>query len=475
MPSTIRTAAGFSGLLHRAPASFGIRDEDGLWRAGDLDRWASEVESALRDAGLEPGDRVLAVVRRTARDVATLIGAQRAGAVVVPADSGIPVRRRAAIAADCGARFSITHDGNGIRTHPLAGPDGAHGEHAGGLLIYTSGSSGTPKGILCPPAAVGFAVRAIAECLRYRPDDVIAQPLPLTFDYGLYQVWLAMLAGAVVRLYPEGAAGPALLGRLAADGVTVLPSMPVLSEALVRLADRRGRTLPGLRLITSTGGACAPAQVRGLRRLAPAARIVPMYGLTECKRAAITDPARADDSASGTALPGTEIRIVADGAALPAGAVGEIHVGGPHVMAGYWPVTDPVRNERFRTDADGVRWVATGDSGYLDAVGNLHVEGRLDDVFKANGYRTSAAEVEAALRAVDGVEEACVLPPRGDTPYAAAYRGAATADAVRAHLAELLEPAKHPATLTALAELPLNHNGKIDRRAVARLLEGEPE
>ncbi|MFD6108107.1 class I adenylate-forming enzyme family protein, partial [Nocardia salmonicida] len=398
MPTTTDTQASgvFSDLLRRAPATFGIRDEEGLWSAQDIDRWAGEVEAALTEAAVRPGDRVIAVVGRTARDVATLIGIQRSGAIVVPADHAMPIRRRQAIAHDCGARFEVSAPDGDVEVTALREAcrteSGEHSDIAGSLLIYTSGSSGTPKGILCPESSIEFAVHAISACLQYRPADVVAQPLPLTFDYGLYQVWLAMTAGATVRLYPEGAAGPSLIGRLGRDDVTVLPSMPVLSESLMRVADRRGRDLPGLRLVTSTGGACSPAQIAGLRRLAPHAHIVPMYGLTECKRATITslDPNRVDDTSSGVALPGTDIRIRATDEDLPPGIVGEIHVGGPHVMAGYWPLTDPVRNERFYRDALGTAWVATGDSGFLDPAGNLHVEGRLDDVFKANGYRTSA-------------------------------------------------------------------------------------
>ncbi|MFF2392316.1 class I adenylate-forming enzyme family protein [Nocardia sp. NPDC058114] len=468
----------FSNLLRRAPATFGIRDEQGRWSAQDIDRRAGVVEAALTEAAVGPGDRVIAVIGRTARDVATLIGIQRRGAIVVPADEAMPLRRRQAIAQDCGARFEVSarEADLEITTLPVASPDegGTHTDFAGSLLIYTSGSSGTPKGILCPTDSIAFAVHAISACLQYRPRDVIAQPLPLTFDYGLYQVWLAMTAGATVRLYPEGAAGPSLIGRLERDDVTVLPSMPVLSESLVRVADRRGRHLAGLRLITSTGGACSPAQVAGLRRLAPHAHVVPMYGLTECKRATISslDPNQVDDTSSGVALPGTDIRIHAAGEDLPPDRVGEIHVGGPHVMAGYWPLTDPVLNERFYRDALGTAWVATGDSGFLDQAGNLHVEGRLDDGFKANGYRTSATEVETALRAIDGVDEGCVLPPKGDTPYTAAYAGALPENEVRARLVDLLEIAKHPTVLVALPEIPLNANGKIDKRAVALLLEG---
>ena len=191
-----------------------------------------------------------------------------------------------------------------------------------------------------------------------------------------------------------------------------------------------------------------------------------MYGLTECKRATITRPGDNQNDGSGSALPGTTVRIVGtDGAELPAGADGAIHVGGPHVMAGYWPLDDTDLNARFYTDSTGTRWVSTGDIGHLDNTGCLHVTGRADDVFKANGYRTSVTEVEAALKRVNGVDQACVIPPSPSSPYCAAYTGSLDVNALWTELAAQLERAKHPTELIRLKQIPTNTNGKLDRPA----------
>ncbi|GAA5054940.1 hypothetical protein GCM10023318_30450 [Nocardia callitridis] len=400
-----------------------------------------------------------------------MIGVQNSGAIVVPVDASAPERRRETIASDCAARFAIGPDVVGsdiVRDlFPATGNETDVTPHAGSLMIYTSGSSGKPKGILCPRSAIEFAVDAIQSCLRYRPTDTIAQPLPLTFDYGLYQVLLAMRSGARVRMYPDGSTGPTFLGRLERDEVTVLPTMPVLSDALIRVSTRRHRTLGGIRLITSTGGACSKDQLAGLRRLAPDAQVLPMYGLTECKRATITTlGARGDELGAGRPLPGTQIRIGSD--ETPSrGSSGEIHVGGPHVMAGYWPLHDRTLNRAFRTDSRGVPWVATGDTGRIDTEGVLHVEGRLDDIFKANGFRTSTSEVESALMAVEGVTHACVLAPSNNGAFAAAFVGSVAEHEVRTRLGDHLEAAKHPPTLIKLAAMPVNGNGKVDRNVVA--------
>ncbi|MDJ0005840.1 AMP-binding protein [Rhodococcus fascians] len=466
-----------ASLLAAAPPTFRIEDGTGSFEASTINDWARTAETHLRDSGIRPGDRVIATVGRTARDIASLIGAQNAGAIVAPVDENTPARRKSAIAENCNARFHLTwHNGDAVAdriNRAGTAADDSHAAHlAGSLMIYTSGSSGAPKGIVCPAPAVEFAIHSIQRCLQYDASDLIAQPLPLTFDYGLYQIWLAMVAGARVKLYPDGTAGPTFLTRLDRDRITVLPSMPVLTDSLIRVSERRGRTLSDLRLVTSTGGACSGRQVAGLRRLAPHAHVVPMYGLTECKRATISAlGASGEGLGAGRALPDTDVRVRANRETdLPAGETGEIHVGGPHVMAGYWPLSDNELNQRFYTDEYGTRWVATGDSGHLDSTGVLHVEGRLDDVFKSNGYRTSATEVEDALQMTDGVDQACVVPPRSGTPYTAVYVGISSPEDVRRELHQVLESAKHPPYLIPLTDMPLNVNGKIDRPAVARLV-----
>ena len=480
MTVTIDQTEGILGqLLADSPHTFSVSDESGDHTGYRIRRWTQQTQFALQRSGVSPGDRVVVTTNRSARAFAQIIGVLNARAIAVPIDTSLPTNRRTAIETNCGAKWAISTSADSSdqirRTASDCDTQKDAEELAGSLLIYTSGSSGNPKGIVCPPSAIQFAINAIHNRLGYRADDVIAQPLPLTFDYGLYQLLLAMKSGAQVQLYPEGAAGPSFLSRLRNDGITVLPSMPVLSDTLIRVSQRRQHTLDQIRLVTTTGGHCSSKQLDDLKRLAPHADVLPMYGLTECKRATITVPGEpGEDNSAGRPLAGTQVVVMADHSkACDQEKVGEIHVGGPHVMLGYWPLSDAELNRSFYTAEDGTRWVATGDTGYIDQDGLLHVTGRQDDLFKHNGYRTSVSEVETALLAIDGITHACVVPPDQATTYAAVFAGSISEEEVRTQLADHLELAKHPPRLARMRRVPVTKNGKVDRQAIAAHLRKE--
>ncbi|GIE90975.1 class I adenylate-forming enzyme family protein [Actinoplanes regularis] len=341
-------------------------------------------------------------------------------------------------------------------------------------LIYTSGSTGMPKAVVSTHAQLVFAATAIASVLGYRGDDTVYCALPLSFDYGMYQIFLSALAGARLQLGSPGVAGPTLARQLVAHRATVLPAVPALARALARLLSRPGVAAPRLRLLTNTGAAM-PAEVLGeLRARIPSLRVQLMFGLTECKRAAImpVDEDLRRPGASGRALPGTEILIVdADGVPAAPGTVGEIVVRGPHVMAGYWRRPE-LTASRFPRVEGLFPQLNTGDYGWMDADGYLYFVGRRDDIYKERGTRVSVTEVEAAAYRVPGVEAAAVLPPRAEDATDSATLfvvGVLTAQEVLTALRSELDEIKTPRTCLVLPELPLSRNGKVDRAALYRL------
>jgi len=206
-----------------------------------------------------------------------------------------------------------------------------------------------------------------------------------------------------------------LISTIHERGVTVIPVVPSLAELLVRLAARHPAVLP-VRLFTNTGAALTAPMIASLRARFPHASVVPMFGITECKRVSIAeyDGDLLRPGAVGRPLDGTELLITGDdGRPLAAGQVGEIVVRGPHVMSGYWRAPQ-LTAQRFRRDpVTGVMSLHTGDYGRLDADGYLYFEGRRDDMFKRSGLRVSALEIEAAACDVPGVRAAAVLPPAG--------------------------------------------------------------
>ncbi|MEV5149900.1 class I adenylate-forming enzyme family protein [Streptomyces sp. NPDC052727] len=338
-------------------------------------------------------------------------------------------------------------------------------------LIYTSGTTAMPKAVVSTHQQMMFAVHAIAERLAYRADDVVYCPLPLSFDYGLYQVFLSVLAGSHVWLGSATESGPALLANLVRSRATVLPAVPPVSAALVRLLRRRrDAERPPLRLLTNTGAALPADIPHALREELPGLRVQLMFGLTECKRLTISEP---DEDAirpgsCGLPLTGTEVFVVDEaGERLPAGEVGEITVRGPNVMAGYWrrPELTAARFPR----RDGLfPELRTGDYGWTDEDGRLYFAGRRDDIYKQDGFRVSAIEVEAAARGLPDVDTAAVLPPDGTRPEAVlVVTGTADPTTVLHRLREHLEDYKVPRICHAVDALPVNANGKTAKAVLA--------
>ncbi|MFJ8275772.1 class I adenylate-forming enzyme family protein [Streptomyces griseoviridis] len=335
-------------------------------------------------------------------------------------------------------------------------------------LIYTSGTTALPKAVVSTHGQVLFAARAIQQVLGYRADDIVHSPLPLSFDYGLYQLFLGALSGAAVHLGRPAETGPALLTRLRESGATVLPAVPSVSGALARLLRRAGTGLPNLRLLTNTGAAMPEETLGALRAACPRLKVQLMYGLTECKRATVmpADGDLARPGSSGLPLPGTDVYVTDDeGRRLPPGAVGEITVRGPHVMAGYWRRPE-LTAEKYVRDEGLFPRLRTGDYGWLDEDGYLYVTGRRDDLYKAGGFRVGAAEVEAAARRVTGVQSAAVLPPHGERPALLFVTGDVEGRQVLEGLREQIEEFKIPPRCLVLERLPLTGNGKVDRKAL---------
>lgn len=359
---------------------------------------------------------------------------------------------------------------------PLPGPGTLGVDPA--CLIYTSGTTSLPKAVVSTHQQMLFAATAIQRSLRYRGDDIVFCPLPLSFDYGLYQLFLAALSGAQLRLATPTEAGPPLLRSLENSGATVLAGVPSVSDRLAWLLSRSGpgRGGPaGLRLLTNTGAALPAETMTALRSALPGLRIQVMYGLTECKRAAIMPPDGDLDrpGSSGLPLDGTEMYVASDtGERLPPGEIGQFVVRGPHVMAGYWRRPE-LTAERFHRAEGLFPELRTGDYGWMDEEGYVYFSGRRDDLYKERGFRVSCTEVEAAARRIPQVSAAAVLPPQDGKPALLAVVSELRTDELLALMREQIEPFKVPRRCARLPELPVNGNGKVDRRRLASLVSAD--
>lgn len=487
LPVFIQQFAESSARAH--PDAVAIRDRHGdlthaaVWaRSGQLSSW-------LRGRGVGQGDRVLLRLRNSREFVLLFHAALRVGAVVVPTSPDLRAAQVAHIVRDCAPVLCVVEgddaefSAEGCPTVDVATAmaksqaEPADLDEAGrfgaalaspqdvAFLIYTSGSTAAPKGVVCPHEQVVFAAGAIAERLGYRETDVVYCRLPFSFDYGLYQILLACLAGAALAL-PESASDVQVLKEVRSAGATIVPVVPTLATVLAVLATRDRRPT-AVRRFTNTGAELTAEHSRRLRETFPDAEIISMYGMTECKRITISGPD--DDLARpgtvGKALTGTEVVVIDElGAPVAAGTVGEVVVRGPHVMAGYWNAPEETAKRYRPNQTTGATELHTGDFGWLDDAGDLHLVGRRDDIFKRRGVRVSTAEIEAAVLTVDGVREAAVVPDVPSLGLVLWYAGTITADALRAELPGILDAARLPDRILCRPELPRTAHGKLDRR-----------
>lgn len=278
-------------------------------------------------------------------------------------------------------------------------------------LVYTSGSTGEPKGVMSDHSNVDFVSSSIIQYLENTEEDVIIDLLPLSFDYGLYQVLMTFKVGGRLIL-EKGFLYPAhILKRVEQEKVTGFPGVPTIFAELVQM-ELSGFDLLSIRYLTNTAAALPVTQIEKIRSQFPLARLFSMYGLTETKRTLYLPPSELDcrPDSVGIAIPGTEAWLEDEtGNRLEPGQVGELVVRGRHVMRGYWQ--DPeLAAKRFRPGSiPGERLCYTGDQFRMDEDGFFYFIARNDDMIKSRGEKVSPLEIERVLSALEGVREVAVI------------------------------------------------------------------
>lgn len=344
-------------------------------------------------------------------------------------------------------------------------------------ILYTSGSTGHPKGVMLSHANLWLGAKSVAQYLEMQADDVVLAVLPLSFDYGQNQLLNAWYAGSSAvpldYLFPRDVAK-----ACATHQITTLAGVPPLWVQLTEL-DWPGDATSSLRRLTNSGGALTEPLVRDLRAMFPNARLFPMYGLTEAFRSTYLAPDLVDShpTSMGTAIPFAEVLVVDDnGNVANTDEEGELVHCGPLVAQGYWK--DNVRTaKRFKSapamsQYGGVA-VWSGDRVRRDRHGLLHFIGRRDGMIKSAGNRISPQEVEDAARATGLVSEVVALgvpdPGLGQSVHIV-VRQVTGAQGAKALLPKLLAKElpnfMQPQAIHWRDTMPLNANGKLDRAAL---------
>ena len=279
-------------------------------------------------------------------------------------------------------------------------------------LMYTSGSTGDPKGVMLTHQNMVTAARSITQYLKNRPEDIILNYLPLSFDYGLYQVLMSVLFGGTVILerafvYPYQA-----IRRILDEKVTGFPIVPAMAALLLQLRDLENYDFSHVRYLSNTGQALPPMHIDGLKKAFKNAGIYSMYGLTECKRVSYLPPSELSRRplSVGKAIPNTEVWLIDDAGnrIIEPWTVGELVIRGAHVMKGYWGKEEETAAGLKPGTYPGERVLLSGDYFKMDEEGFLYFVSRKDDMIKSGGERISPREIEDVLYEIDGVSEVAV-------------------------------------------------------------------
>jgi acyl-CoA synthetase (AMP-forming)/AMP-acid ligase II len=471
---------------------------------------ALRLARALQELGVGRGDRVAIYMDNSAGCATAVYAAMLAGGVFVVVNPQTKEDKLLYVLDDCEATVLLT-EGALTRTALSAAaaapsvkaviaasaPEGVEGalayddvlasaepdpRPAGTIpldlaaLIYTSGSTGFPKGVMMTHQSMVFAVGSISQYLRLAADERILGVLPLAFDYGLYQLLMAIRMDGTLVLERSFAFPAQIVKRIEDEAITVFPGVPTVYATLLSMRRSMDFELPSVRRVTNTAAAL-PATFHGeMRRIFPNALIFAMYGLTECKRVSYLEPELLErkPTSVGRAIPGTETMVLReDGTPVEPGETGVLYVRGPHVMAGYWRKPEQTAEMIVDGPLPGERMLCAQDHFTVDDDGFLYFVGRTDDIIKTRGEKVSPVEVENSLFDVDGVKEAAVVGVPDDVlgeairAFVVLDDGAAlTEQDVIAACRTRLENFMVPREVVFLDALPTTATGKVRRKSL---------
>jgi amino acid adenylation domain-containing protein len=340
-------------------------------------------------------------------------------------------------------------------------------------LIYTSSSTGNPKGVMLTHLNMVSAAASITAYLENREDDIILNVLPLAFDYGLYQVLMGFKIGGTVVLERSFAYPHVVLQRVKEETVTGFPIVPPIAATLLQM-DLSKYDFSSIRYLTNTAAALPIHHIVKLRSLFPQAKLFSMYGLTECKRVSYLPPEQLDirPGSVGRGMPNVEAYIVDEkGNRVDPGEVGELVVRGSNVMKGYWEMPEVSEQVLKPGPIPGEKVLYTGDLFCMDEEGFLYFVGRKDDMIKSRAEKISPKEIENVLANLDGVGESAVFGVPDEIMGQAVKAviqvkaGAAlTEKDILRHCSRHLESFMMPTIIELRTILPKNENGKINKR-----------
>lgn len=520
----------------RHPDRTAVVDARGSLTYADLDRRANRLAHVLRGAGVAPGDRVGLYLNKSAAAIVGIYGILKAGAAYVPLDPFAPTARLAYIARNCGLRCLVTEaekaaawsemvaggapletfvvlaDRAGAGGMPSAGGPAAADGVAGlpdarllgpdalaaapetvppvsgidqdlAYILYTSGSTGQPKGVMISHLNALSFVEWCVEYFQPTEQDVFSNHAPLHFDLTILDIYVAAMAGAaMVVVPPDASVFPAQLARfIERHAITVWYSVPSILTMLVLHGGLTPGRLPSLRHVIFAGEVFPTKHLRSLMRLLPHAQFTNLYGPTETNvctyyRVPLLPDDRTEPIPIGRAIRNVEVFAVDEtGRRVARGEVGELYVRGTTVAYGYWGDAEKTA-KAFLTNPFGPaadRIYRTGDLVQENADGDFLFLGRKDHQIKSRGYRIELGDIEAAIYSHPDVAECAVVAIPDEVignrikAFVVPRRAGVTEEDLVAACTRLVPKYMIPESFEFVATLPRTSTGKVDRTALA--------
>ena len=503
-PPADRTAWRRDRCLHeliaeqaaRTPDAPALLFQDQILSYGELERRANRLAHHLRAHGVGPDVVVGLCAERSPEMVVALLAILKAGGAYLPLDPGLPPDRLAYMLADASApvliiqdalagllpegeivRVRLDADAPAIARQPATPPDSTVAPDNLAYVIYTSGSTGRPKGVMNAHRGIVNRIAWMQDAYRLTPADRVLQKTPFGFDVSVWEFFWPLAFGAtLVIARPGGHQEPAYLaGLIERTGITIAHFVPSMLQAFLEAADlSRCRTLRD----TICSGEALPVETQNRFLQQLPGRLHNLYGPTEAAVDVSAWACRLEPDATqvpiGRPIHNITLHVLDRRLEpVPVGVAGELHIGGVGVARGYLG-RPGLTAERFVPSpfAAGERLYRTGDLARWRPDGALDYLGRIDHQVKIRGFRIEPGEIEAALLAHPGIEQAAVLArdDAGDRRLVAYLVGrddaAPQPAALRAHLQRTLPDYMVPAAFVALDQLPLTTNGKLDRNAL---------
>ena len=470
-------------------------------------------------SGLEKGDRVIIYMNNSWQSAVSLFGITLAGGVFVFVNPQTKADKLGYIINDNGAKIIISEyllqktlfraleNTDSVREVILAGKPVKFTTNTGvrvtgfeeimdvetsgiilpnviptdlAALIYTSGSTGFPKGVMMTHQAMVFTTWSLIEYLRLSEDDRIMLVLPLSFDYGLYQLLMSVAIGGALIIEQSFSFPATIYEQIEKYKPTVFPGVPTIFAIMINSHKKTGLSFDCVRKITNTAAALPSEFTPYLKRIFPNALIFKMYGLTECKRVCYLEPELIDEKPDsvGKAIPGTEVFILdPDGNPVPPGKPGILYIRGPHVMAGYW--NEPELSDEMLKPGKipGEKILCSHDLFKMDEDGFLYFLGRTDDIIKTRGEKVSPVEVENVIYKLNGVKEVSVIGYPDEilgeaiTAFVTVQNDSIfNENEIRKFCMENSELLMVPQRIFILDEMPKTANGKIDKKKLKEMI-----